>query len=272
MIDFRPLIYNNRHVTNSQHVFIIIRGVAAVDIIISGISKQFDRKPVLTDITFTIPAGSIVCLLGPSGSGKTTLIRLMIGAIAPEAGGITFGSITVPNLALMRKTGLMPQNDALYYDLTGEDNLRFFAGLHGMNKAETDRRIKEVLDLVDLKPDRRKYVGLYSGGMKKRLSLAAALIHEPEVLLLDEPTVGIDPVLRRTIWCQFGELKKAGKTLVVTTHVMDEVDQCDKAALIYNGKLIHYDTVAALSALTESGKVEELFFTASDGEKGAAAQ
>jgi ABC-2 type transport system ATP-binding protein len=108
--------------------------------------------------------------------------------------------------------------------------------------------------------------------MRKRLSLAAALIHEPDVLLLDEPTVGIDPVLRRTIWRQFADLKKAGKTLIITTHVMDEIEQCDKAALIYNGRLIHYDTVAALSAATERGKVEELFFTASDQQKGDVSQ
>jgi ABC-2 type transport system ATP-binding protein len=180
--------------------------------------------------------------------------------------------VAVPNLKLMNKIGFMPQNDALYYDLPGEDNLRFFAGLQGMKKSEIDIRTKAVLKLVDLEADRRKYVVNYSGGMRKRLSLAAALIHEPDVLLLDEPTVGIDPVLRRTIWRQFGELKKAGKTLIITTHVMDEIEQCDKAALIYNGRLIHYDTVAALSAATKSGKVEELFFTASEQEQGGVSQ
>lgn len=239
-----------------------------MNILISGISKQFDKKEVLSDITFTIPSGEIICLLGPSGSGKTTLIRLLVGAIAAECGEIRFGDVVVPNLNLMRKTGFMPQNDALYYDLSGEDNLRFFAGLHGIKKPEIDVRVNAVLALVDLEADRKKYVALYSGGMRKRLSLAAALIHEPDVLLLDEPTVGIDPMLRRTIWQQFGQLKKAGKTLIVTTHVMDEVEQCDKAALIYNGKLIHYDTVSALSAGTISGKVEELFFTAAKDAKG----
>lgn len=243
-----------------------------MDIEISGISKQFDKEEVLTDITMTMTSGNIVCLLGPSGSGKTTLIRLLVGAIAPERGEIKFGDVSVPSLKLMSKIGFMPQNDALYDDLPGEDNLRFFAGLHGMGKSEIDIRTNEVLKLVDLEADRRKYVALYSGGMRKRLSLAAALIHEPDVLLLDEPTVGIDPVLRRTIWRQFGELKKAGKTLIVTTHVMDEIEQCDKAALIYNGRLIHYDTVAALSAATKSGKVEELFFTAADQQKGDVSQ
>jgi ABC-2 type transport system ATP-binding protein len=256
----------------SQHVYIISWGVIVLDIEISGISKRFDKKEVLTDITLTIPSGRIVCLLGPSGSGKTTLIRLMVGAISPEGGEIRFGDIAVPNLKLMNKIGFMPQNDALYDDLPGEDNLRFFAGLHGLKGPEIGARTDDVLKLVDLQPDRRKYVVHYSGGMRKRLSLAAALIHEPDVLLLDEPTVGIDPVLRRTIWQQFGELKKAGKTLIVTTHVMDEIDQCDMAALIYNGRLIHYDTVAALSAKTASGKVEELFFTASAQEKGGISQ
>lgn len=243
-----------------------------MDIEISGISKQFDKKEVLTDISLTIPSGNITCLLGPSGSGKTTLIRLLVGAIAAERGEIKIGGVRVPNLKLMNKIGFMPQNDALYTDLPGEDNLRFFAGLQGMKKQEVDNRVTEVLRLVDLEADRKKYVINYSGGMRKRLSLAAALIHEPDVLLLDEPTVGIDPVLRRTIWRQFGALKKAGKTLIVTTHVMDEVTECDKAALIYNGKLIHYDTITALSAKTANGKVEELFFMAADEGKGGVSQ
>ncbi len=238
-----------------------------MDIKISEISKQFEKKQVLSDITFTIKSGDIICLLGPSGSGKTTLIRLLVGAIAAEKGEIRFGDVVVPNLKLMKKIGFMPQNDALYNDLSGEDNLRFFAGLHGMKKTEMDVRINEVLTLVDLTADRKKSVAFYSGGMKKRLSLAAALIHEPDVFLLDEPTVGIDPVLRRTIWQQFGELKKAGKTLIVSTHVMDEVSECDKAALIYNGRLISFDTVPNLLSKTESGKVEELFFIAARNEK-----
>lgn len=237
-----------------------------MDIRISEISKQFDKKQVLSDITFTICSGDIICLLGPSGSGKTTLIRLLIGAIAAEHGEVHFDDVLVPNLKLMNKIGFMPQNDALYDDLSGEDNLRFFAGLQGMRKSEIDIRINQVLALVDLMAERKKSVAFYSGGMKKRLSLAAALIHEPDVLILDEPTVGIDPVLRRTIWQQFGELKRSGKTLIVSTHVMDEVDKCDKAALIYNGRLISFDTVANLLAKTESGKVEELFFIAANNE------
>ena len=237
-----------------------------MDITLSSVCKSFDKKPVIKDMTFTIKSGDIICLLGPSGSGKTTTIRLLIGAIAADSGKITFGDTEIPNLKLLKNIGFMPQNDALYNDLTGEDNLMFFAELYSMKKTEIKKRINEMLDLVDLTSDRKKYIKNYSGGMKKRLSLAAALLHEPDVLLLDEPTVGIDPVLRQSIWHQFKEYKKNGKTLIVSTHVMDEVCECDKAALIYNGKLIDYDSVQNLLSKTKDGKVEELFFTAAEQE------
>lgn len=239
-----------------------------MDIQLKNVNKSFDKTPVIKDMTFTITSGDIVCLLGPSGSGKTTTIRLLIGAIAADKGEILFGKTKVPDLKLLKKIGFMPQNDALYDDLTGEDNLRFFAELYGVKKAEENKRITETLALVDLSSDRKKYVKNYSGGMKKRLSLAVALLHEPEVLLLDEPTVGIDPVLRRKLWDQFKEIKNSGRTIIVSTHVMDEVSQCDKAALIYNGRLINYDTVNNLLAKTENGKVEDLFFKASLDQEG----
>lgn len=240
-----------------------------MDITLKNVSKSFDKKPVITDMSFNIPSGDIVCLLGPSGSGKTTTIRLLIGAIAADSGTIRFGDTNVPNLELLKRIGFMPQNDALYDDLTGENNLRFFGGLFRLGKSRLEKRIDEVLELVELSDDRKKYVRNYSGGMKKRLSLAAALLHEPDVLLLDEPTIGIDPVLRRSIWNQFKNIKSSGKTIIVSTHVMDEVTECDKAALIYNGRLIEYDSVENLLSKTESGKVEELFFTASKKLKGA---
>lgn len=233
-----------------------------MNIVLEKVTKSFDQKPVITDMSFAIQSGDIICLLGPSGAGKTTTIRLLIGAIAADSGTIKFGDTIVPDLRLMKNIGFMPQNDALYEDLSGENNLRFFAGLYGMKKAETEQRIREVLALVDLQDDRKKYVKNYSGGMKKRLSLAVALLHEPDVLLLDEPTVGIDPVLRRTVWNQFKAIKQSGKTIIVSTHVMDEVSECDKAALIYNGRLIRYNTVDELLSETKNGKIEELFFTA----------
>jgi ABC-2 type transport system ATP-binding protein len=233
-----------------------------MDIKIENVGKIFDKKQVLSDITFSIDSGEIICLLGPSGSGKTTIIRLMIGAIASDGGRILFGDTIVPNLELLRKIGFMPQADALYDDLSGEDNLKFFASLYGMKKDIIRRRIDETLSLVGLNDDRKKKVRNYSGGMKKRLSLAIALVHEPDVLLLDEPTVGIDPVLRRTIWEQFQTIRRSGRTILVSTHVMDEVTECDKAALLYNGRLIEFAPVKDLLAKTKDGKIENLFIAA----------
>ena len=237
-----------------------------MDIAMMNVNKSFDRKPVIHDLSLSVKSGEIIGLLGPSGAGKTTTIRLLIGAIAADSGKITFDDVVMPNLSLLGQIGFMPQNDALYDDLPGVDNLKFFAELYGVNKNDLPGRIDNVLEVVELTEDRSKYVRNYSGGMKKRLSLAVALIHEPDVLLLDEPTVGVDPVLRRSIWNQFKDMKKAGKTIIVSTHVMDEVYECDRAALLYNGKLISYDTVDTLLNDTESGKVEELFFNAAKRE------
>lgn len=234
-----------------------------MDIKVTNVCKSFDKKLAINNMSFSISSGDIVCLLGPSGSGKTTTIRLLIGAIVADSGIIEFGNTKVPNLKLLKQIGFMPQNDALYDDLTGEDNLKFFAELYGVKKADEEKRISDILELVDLTADRKKFLKVYSGGMKKRLSLAVALLHQPDILLLDEPTVGIDPVLRRKLWNQFREIKKSGRTIVISTHVMDEVSECDKVALIYNGNLINYDTVENLLSKTENGKVEELFFKAS---------
>ncbi len=239
-----------------------------MDITGIDICKSFHNKPVIRNISLSIPSGEIICLLGPSGAGKTTLIRLLIGAIPADKGEIRYDNTSIPNLKLLKKVGFMPQNDAIYEDLSGLDNLSFFAELYGMKKKDYSRRIDEVLKLVDLNGDSQKPVREYSGGMKKRLSLAASLLHEPEVLLLDEPTVGIDPVLRKAIWVQLKKLKEQGKTIIVSTHVMDEVTECDKAALIYQGELIQYDTVTNLLSLTESGKIEELFFMAAEKKGG----
>jgi len=229
-----------------------------MNIKIENVSKDFGKSKVLEDINFNINSGDIVCFLGPSGAGKTTLIRLILGAIPATSGEITIEGTVVPNINLLKKIGYTPQNDALYDDLSAEDNLKFFGGLYKISNI--NEAISRVLKIVDLEKDKRKLVRKYSGGMKKRLSLAIALLHDPDILLLDEPTVGIDPLLRKTIWDEFKKLKEQGKTLVVTTHVMDETRECDKAALIYGGKLIAYDSVEALLKSTKTGKMEELFF------------
>lgn len=237
-----------------------------MDIQLSHVNKSFGDTAVIRDVSFTIAAGEICCLLGPSGSGKTTLIRLMIGALPADSGTIQFDDTEMPNMAILKRLGFMPQNDALYEDLSAQGNLAFFGGLYHLPKRTLEARIAEVLDMVELTNHKHKLVKNFSGGMKKRLSLAIAILHEPDILFLDEPTAGIDPVLRRKIWAQFQALKAQGTTIIVSTHVMDEVIECDKGALLYNGKLIEYDSVDRLLEKTGSGRIEELFFAASESE------
>lgn len=170
-----------------------------MDLRLNGVSKSFHQQNVLQQIDLLIPSGEICGLLGPSGSGKTTLIRLMIGAIQADAGSIQIGDTSMPSFKMLSQIGFMPQNDALYEDLSGLANLQFFGSLYNMSRQDLAKRIEEVLTLVDLANDQKKLVRHYSGGMKKRLSLAISILHRPTVLFLDEPTVGIDPVLRRQI-------------------------------------------------------------------------
>ncbi|QMT17203.1 ABC transporter ATP-binding protein [Planococcus maritimus] len=237
-----------------------------MDIQLSHVKKSFGKTLVIKDLSFAITAGEICCLLGPSGSGKTTLISLMIGALPADSGTIRFGDTEMPDMAVLKRLGFMPQNDALYDDLSAYGNLKFFGGLYPIKKQALDARITEVLDIVELTDHRKKLVKNFSGGMKKRLSLAIAILHKPDILFLDEPTAGIDPVLRRKIWKQFQSFKAQGTTIVVSTHVMDEVIECDKGALLYNGQLIEYDTVPKLLDKTASGRIEDLFFAASESE------
>lgn len=226
---------------------------------VTDVSKSFDKQQVLKNIQLGINENEIFGLIGPSGAGKTTLIRLIIGAINSDRGQIKVLDYKIPDLKALNYIGYMPQNDALYTDLSGYDNLMFFGGMYHMPKSELQSRAEEVLKLVDLSGDSRKKVINYSGGMKKRLSLAVALLHSPKVLILDEPTVGIDPILRKKIWEEFYELKKQGKTIIVTTHVMDEAIKCDRLGLIYNGNIIACDTVSVLLARTKNNQIEELF-------------
>jgi len=231
---------------------------------IKNVSKSFGKKQVLKNITLTAQKGEIFCLLGPSGAGKTTLIRLITGAIMADSGEILIEGKRIPNRAAIKNIGFMPQSDALYTDISGLDNMLFFGRLFGLTGKALNQRAEEVLTLLKLIEDKQKLVSNYSGGMKKRLSLAIALLHNPEILILDEPTVGIDPVLRKAIWDEFELLRLAGRTIIVSTHVMDEAARCQKAALIYNGVLIANDEIEKLVSKTKNGSIEELFFSAEE--------
>lgn len=226
---------------------------------IKNVSKRYGKNEVLKEINLEIESGEIFGLLGPSGAGKTTLVRQLVGLeMASEGENYLFGE-KMPSLKLIERIGYMAQSDALYTELSAKENLEFFATLFGLKGAQRKKRILEVMELVDLSDHLTKLVNNYSGGMKRRLSLAAALLHEPELLILDEPTVGIDPVLRQSIWAGFYDLKAKGKTLIVTTHVMDEAEKCDRLGLIRDGRLIAVGTPAELKEKTGSSSVEEAF-------------
>ncbi|MDR0221711.1 MAG: ABC transporter ATP-binding protein [Lachnospiraceae bacterium] len=232
---------------------------------ITNLCKSFDKKPVIKEVSLRVAEAETLCLLGPSGAGKTTLIRLVSGAIRADAGEIVINGIKAPSMKLYAEMGFMPQGDALYNDLTGFDNLLFFGGLYGLKGKALRERALELLATLGLADDKDKLAYNYSGGMRKRLSLAIALLHKPRFLLLDEPTVGIDPILRQEIWQLFHRLEEGGATLIVSTHVMDEAAKCRRTALIYEGRIVADDTTEHLLART-NGNIEELFFMVQKGE------
>ncbi|WP_421382218.1 ABC transporter ATP-binding protein [Bacillus salacetis] len=227
-----------------------------------NIQKSFGKQEVLKGISLEVPPGEIYGLIGPSGSGKTTLVKMLIGLESPDSGTIHFKGNPLKANSVYTSVGYMAQSDALYTELTAKENLNFFASLYSLKKKTREERIKSVMKTVDLLEHLDKPVALYSGGMKRRLSLAIALLHDPEVLILDEPTVGIDPVLRKQIWEQFHELKAKGRTLLITTHVMDEAERCDRLGLLRNGTLIGSEEPAAIKEKYGVSSIEEVFLSA----------
>lgn len=229
---------------------------------IQHVTKRFGKKVILKDIDFDIQEGHIYGFIGPSGAGKTTLIKMIVGMEVPDQGGITLLGEKMPNLAVLQHIGYMAQSDALYKELTGKENLLFFASLYQLNKADRKRRIEYAAGLVDLTEDLDKKVSAYSGGMKRRLSLAIALIQNPKILILDEPTVGIDPELRVSIWKELLRLKEEGKTIIVTTHVMDEAEKCDYISMIREGTFIAKGTPRQLTEQYSVDTLEDVFLAA----------
>ncbi|MBB5323913.1 ABC-2 type transport system ATP-binding protein [Anoxybacillus tepidamans] len=231
-------------------------------IVAEQVSKSFGKKEVLSNIDLAVKKGEIYGLIGPSGSGKTTLVRILVGMDSDFAGKVNVLDVAMPSMDVLSKIGYMAQSDALYPELTGEENLQFFASLYKLKKEERQQRIAYAAELVQLTPHLSKKVMAYSGGMKRRLSLAIALIHNPQILVLDEPTVGIDPELRLSIWNELSELKKQGKTLVVTTHVMDEAEKCDRLAMVREGKIITSGSPLELKQQYEAKDLEGVFVKA----------
>ncbi|MPM39076.1 putative multidrug ABC transporter ATP-binding protein YbhF [bioreactor metagenome] len=234
---------------------------------VQHVSKKFKQQRVLEDIHFTIEEGEIVGIIGPSGTGKTTLIKLMLGMESLDTGQTKIYDQLMPNFSVLGKVGYMAQADALYEELTGKENLAFFGKLYGLKKDVLQQRQAYVAQVTNLTKDLSKRVSNYSGGMKRRLSLAIALLHNPDILILDEPTVGVDPILRQSIWQELNGIRDQGKTIVVTTHAMDEAGRCDKLILLNHGRLIALGTAAEMMGQFNVDTIEEVFLAAGGAEE-----
>ncbi|WP_328525853.1 ABC transporter ATP-binding protein [Kribbella sp. NBC_00359] len=223
-----------------------------------------DRE-VLHGVGFDLRAGTVTGLLGPSGCGKTTLIRAIVGLQARVTGDVSVLGSPAGAPTLRGRIGYVTQEPSVYGDLTVTENLRFFAAVLGVPVADVDR----VIDAVDLRSHADDRVDRLSGGQRSRASLAAALLGDPELLVLDEPTVGLDPVLRRDLWSLFHSLADAGATLLVSSHVMDEASRCDRLLLMRDGDLLADDTPQALLDSVGTDDIEQAFLTLIDRKAGA---
>jgi len=227
-----------------------------------GLSKEFEPGVGVFDLDLDIPKGSIFGFIGPSGSGKTSTIRLLTGIIAADSGDLlVLGKSPLEFDRIARSyLGYMPQLSVLYPELTLRQNLNFAASLFSVRWRGRRRRVREMLDFVDLLSARHRLLRNASGGMQRRLALAATLIHEPELLFLDEPTAGIDPVLRRKFWDRFIDLKEQGRTIFVTTQYVGEAAYCDKVGVLSRGRLIAIDTPEGLRRQAMGGEVLDVRF------------
>jgi len=210
--------------------------------------KRYGDITAVDNLTLTIEEGEIFGLLGPNGAGKTTTVNMAVGLLEPDSGRVNIGSLGSPTQAGVRKKiGVAPQALALYDDLTGRENAAFYGSLQGLDGQSLKDRVEWTLEFTGLKERGKDRVKTYSGGMKRRLNLAIALIHDPMLLFLDEPTVGVDPQSRNAIFDRIEILRSEGRTIVYTTHYMEEAERlCDRVGIIDNGRMLALDTVPAL--------------------------
>jgi ABC-2 type transport system ATP-binding protein len=227
-----------------------------------GLVKTFGPVRAVDDVSFELPPGRIYGLLGPNGSGKTTLIRLLTGMTAATAGRAEVLGVAMPSRPNLARIGYMTQADGVYPALTVAENVRFFAAAYGV---DGDDVVESALRVVDLADRATTIVADLSGGQRRRLSLGCALIHRPPVLFLDEPTVGIDPLLRAQFWTHFRGLADAGTTIVVSSHVMDEADRCDELVFIRSGRIIANGTGRQVRDQAGTDDLEEAFLRLGGG-------
>lgn len=228
---------------------------------IKNLTKKFDRFTAVDNISFDIPKGKIFGFLGPNGSGKSTTIRMICGVLRPTSGeGTVLGyDLVKESEKIKQNIGYMSQKFSLYEDLTVEENLDFYGDIYMLDKDKLEKRKKELIKMANLEGKERSLAGTLSGGWKQRLALGCSLIHSPQLLILDEPTAGVDPVSRRDFWSTITNLVKNGMTVLVTTHYMDEASVCDITGFIYNSKLITIDTTENLYKKHNISNLEDIF-------------
>ncbi|HLZ95058.1 MAG TPA: ABC transporter ATP-binding protein [Candidatus Dormibacteraeota bacterium] len=224
----------------------------AVDV--QSVTKRFGSLQALDGVNLRVRQGEIYGLLGPNGAGKTTLIRTIVGLVAPTSGTVTVLGRRLPDVDVLRRVGYMTQQAALYPGLSVEENVQFFAAIYG-----ADADVREAIEFVDLYDRRTSAVSTISGGMKQRCSLACALVHRPKLLLLDEPTVGVDPQLRVQLWDRFRQMADSGVTIIVSSHVMDEAERCQRLGLIQYGRLLAEGSPDEVRATAGTQNLEEAF-------------
>lgn len=223
--------------------------------------KSFGAVKALNGVSLRVRRGEIYGLLGPNGAGKTTLIRLLVGLVVADHGTITVLGRRMPDVDVLRQVGYMTQQAALYPGLSVEENVRFFAAING-----DESGVKDVLELVRLYDRRASVVSTLSGGMRQRCSLACALVHRPQLLLLDEPTVGVDPQLRVQFWEDFRRMAAGGTTIIVSSHVMDEAERCQRLGLIQYGRVLAEGTPDEIRAAGGSPNLEDAFLALAGSE------
>ncbi|MCE5215005.1 MAG: ABC transporter ATP-binding protein [Methanobacterium sp.] len=221
-------------------------------ILTNHLTKKFKDFIAVNDLDLKVKKGEIYGLLGPNGAGKTTIIKMLASIRNPTKGKASVLGEEIPDGNIASKIGYMPQETGIYLGLTVDQNMKFYGRIFNLKREEIEKREDELLKFVDLEDWKYEMVENLSGGMKHRVSLACTLIHQPELLFLDEPTVGVDPELRESFWKYFQQLKENGATILITTHYMDEARHCDRIGFIQRGKLIAEDTPANL--LKNSGK------------------
>ena len=230
------------------------------------LNKVFGAIQAVAELDLRVQTGEIYGLLGPNGSGKTTLMRLLIGLAKADSGEVRVLGRPMPDRALLGEVGYMTQAEALYSDLTARENVLFFAALSGVRTASW---IGEALELVELQARANDLVGSLSGGLRRRVSLACALVHRPRLLILDEPTVGVDPQLRVAFWQHFRRLADAGVTLVISSHVMDEAGRCDRLGFMREGRLIAEGSPDELRQRSGMSDLEQAFLKFAEADHAA---